>query len=104
MDLYQYQIASVLFRGRLSVQRYAILRFCYVVTSFKDTFRISFLHPDFCCLKILFLVFVNICFVILTFFKKRNVQDARKENGLRIKTMKYFTVSLVQSTWLLAQG
>lgn len=47
MDLYQYQIASVLFRRRLSVQRYAILHFCYVVTSFKYTFRISFLHPDF---------------------------------------------------------
>lgn len=27
-----------------------------------------------------------------------------RKNGFRIKTMKYFTVFLVQSTWLLAQG
>ena len=54
-----------------------------------------------------FFFFVNIHFVthFLFFFFLRNVQDASlKKNGFRIKTMKYFTVFLVQSTWLLAQG
>lgn len=91
------------------MQRYAIPTFCYVVTSFPHTFRISFPRPSFLLLENIvpdfLLIFV---FVILTFFLKKkekiNVQDARKENGLSIKTMKYFTVSLVQSTWLLAQG
>lgn len=91
------------------MQRYAIPTFCYVVTSFPHTFRISFPRPSFLLLENIvpdfLLIFV---FVILTFFFKKkekiNVQDARKENGLSIKTMKYFTVSLVQSTWLLAQG
>lgn len=43
--------------------------------------------------------------LLISFFFLRNVQDASlKKNGFRIKTMKYFTVFLVQSTWLLAQG
>lgn len=91
------------------MQRYAIPTFCYVVTSFPHTFRISFPRPSFLLLEnIVPDFFVNICFCYSYFFfkkkKKINVQDARKENGLSIKTMKYFTVSLVQSTWLLAQG
>lgn len=50
--------------------------------------------------------FVNIHFVThsLFFFKKCTGCQFKKKNGFRIKTMKYFTVFLVQSTWLLAQG
>lgn len=53
--------------------------------------------PDFC---------VNIHFVILLsfFFFKKKCTGCQFKKGFRIKTMKYFTVFLVQSTWLLAQG
>lgn len=51
--------------------------------------------------------FVNIHFVthfLFFFFKEMYRMPVLKKNGFRIKTMKYFTVFLVQSTWLLAQG
>lgn len=54
--------------------------------------------PDFC---------VNIHFVYsftFFFFKEEMYRMPVFKKGFRIKTMKYFTVFLVQSTWLLAQG